>query len=135
MDASRLRSSPLFEGLSDEELERCATFFQESELLAGSGLAGEGDDSYKFFIVLDGEVDILRNFEPVARLGPGDFFGEMGVMGDQPRNARVSAHTRCEIASMMTWDFKTMTEEFPDIATRIEATVAERTAAQADREG
>ena len=54
MDATRLRSLPLFEGLSDEDLDRCAGLFQETEMLQGSGLVREEDFAYKFFVVLDG---------------------------------------------------------------------------------
>ncbi len=137
MDASRLRPSPLFAPLSDDELERVATLFQETEILAGSGLAREGDFAYKFFVVLDGEVDVMRGFEPVAKLGPGDFFGEMGVMTDERRNARVQARTRCDLAWMMAWDFKTMADQHPSVAEILEETIAERMASlpQSDGEG
>jgi CRP-like cAMP-binding protein len=134
IDAARLRPSALFEGLSDEDLEQCAGRFEEMELLSGSGIAKEGDFSYKFFVVLEGEVDVLRDFDLVARLGAGDFFGEMGASADQPRNARVVAHTRCDLAVMMAWDFKTMLKEFPDVANRIDAKVAERMASVSDSE-
>lgn len=126
MDADRLRPLPLFEGMSDADLRRCAEMFHEAELLQGSGLAREGDFAYKFFVVLSGEVDVLRGFDPVARLGAGDFFGEMGLMSGERRNARVVAHTRCELAWMMAWDFKAMSEEFPAVAGRIDEVVAER---------
>lgn len=126
VDADRLRPLPLFEGMSDADLRRCAEMFHEAELLQGSGLAREGDFAYKFFVVLSGEVDVLRGFDPVARLGAGDFFGEMGLMSGERRNARVVAHTRCELAWMMAWDFKAMSEEFPAVAGRIDEVVAER---------
>lgn len=128
MDADRLRSHPLFEALSDDELARCAEWFKEVEVVAGSGLAKQDDFSYKFFIVLDGEVDIHRDFEFVARLGPGDFFGEMGLLSGERRNARVIGHTRCTLGCMMAWDFKTMVEEFPAIGAQIDAVAAERLA-------
>lgn len=129
MDATRLRSLPLFEGLSDEDLDRCAGLFQETEMLQGSGLVREEDFAYKFFVVLDGEVEVLRDFESVARLGPGDFFGEMALVSGARRNARVVAHTRCDVAWMMSWDFKAMADDLPEIAARVEATIAERMAA------
>jgi CRP/FNR family cyclic AMP-dependent transcriptional regulator len=119
---------PLFDGVSDDDLGRCADLFQEAELLQGSGMAKQDDFAYKFFVVLDGEVEVLRDFKHVARLGPGEFFGEMALVSGETRNARVVAATRCDVAWMMAWDFKTMSEEFPLIAGRIEKTVAERMA-------
>jgi len=128
MDVNGLRSSPLFEGLGGADLDRCIGFFQETEILAGASLAEEGDFAYKFFVVLDGEVEVLRDSERVARLGPGDFFGEMGTIIHGRRNARVVAHTRCTLAWIMTWDFDTMTKEFSSVATRIDELIAARTA-------
>ena len=128
MDTSVLRTLPLFEGLSDQELEQCAALLQEREVVGGSSLASEGDFAYKFFVVVEGEVDVHRNFDLVARLGPGDVFGERGLVTGERRNARVTARTRSVIAWMMTWDFKTMTEQIPLVSERIEAVIAARAA-------
>ena len=126
MDSNTVRRLPLFEGLSDEVVATCAERFQELELLAGSGLAREGDFAYKFFVVLDGEVEVQRDFTHVATLGPGDFFGEMGVMSGGRRNARVLAKTRCRVGWMTAWEFDAMLEEYPEVARRIQAVVDER---------
>lgn len=128
MDGNQLRQVPLFEGMSDEDLDSCGELFEKEDFLAGSGFAREGEFAYKFFVVLDGEADVLHDFEPVARLGPGEFFGEMGLLTGERRNARVVAHTRCEIAWMMSWNFDKMTEQHPELAQRIDAEVARRTA-------
>lgn len=128
MEASQLESLPLFEGLSGAELAKCAGMFQETEMLAGSSLAKEGDFSYKFFVVLEGQVEVYRDFEFVAELGAGDFFGEMGVISGERRNARVTAKTRADLAWMMGWDFETMQKDYPLVAERIDKVVAERMA-------
>jgi CRP/FNR family transcriptional regulator, cyclic AMP receptor protein len=129
IDASRLRVSSVFDGLSDEELDHSAELFEEIELLAGSSLIKEGDFSYRFFVVLDGEVDVTHDFDPVRRLGPGEICGEIGLLTGQRRTARVVAHTRCRLASLMTWDFRTLMEQAPAAARQIEAIAAERLAA------
>lgn len=128
MDAIDLGSLALFEGLSEEEVGRCADRFQQREFLAGSSLASQGDFAYKFFIVLDGDVEVHRDFEFVARLGPGDFFGEAGLVSGERRNARVTAKTRTVLAWVMGWDFTEMTNEFPPVAERIQTVIAERAA-------
>lgn len=119
MDVEQIRSLTLFEGLSDDELADCAGRFKEFEILAGTSLAKQDDFAYKFFIVLDGEVDVHRDFQFVTRLGPTEFFGERALVKGEKRNARVTAHTRCRLACMMGWDFKAMTDHFPAIAERI----------------
>lgn len=126
MDANTVRELPLFEGLSDEVADDCAGRFEELELLAGTGLVREGEFAYKFFVVLDGQVEVQRNFRHVATLGPGDFFGEMGVMAGGRRNARVVATTRCRVGWMTGWTFESMLRDHPDVARRIQAVVDER---------
>lgn len=128
MDHERLADVPLFADLSDDDLRKVASRFQEREMLAGTTLAQEGDFSYKFFVVLDGEVEIQRDFQHLATLGPGAYFGEVGVITGERRNARVLAASRCHVAWMMTWDFEEMTKEFPQLAARLESTAAERSA-------
>ena len=126
MSAIDLASLELFEGLSPDDTDRCVEMFQQRDYVAGESLASEGDFSYKFFVVLDGEVDVHRDFDFVARLGQGDFFGEAGVVDGERRNARVTTHTRCTLAWVMSWDFATMTENVPSVAERIDAVLAAR---------
>lgn len=126
MQVDQLRSLELFEGLSDDELAPLAAQFEELEIIAGSSLAKQDDFAYKFFVVLDGEVDVHRDFEHIAEMGPGDFFGERALVKGEKRNARVTAKTRCRLACMMGWDFKTMAETHATVAERIDAVIERR---------
>ena len=126
MDVKRLQSLPLFQGVANDELEAIATTFQSAEMLPGSSLAKQDDFAYKFFVVLEGWVEVYRDFEHVADIGPGEFFGEMGLVSGEKRNARVTAKTRVDIAWMMPWDFEEMRSNNNDIAARIAAVVAAR---------
>lgn len=126
MDADRLKGLELFAGLTRDELDRCAAMFEETEILAGSGLIREEDYSYKFFVILDGTVTVLRAWAPIAELGPGEFFGEMGVMSSERRNARVVAKTRCTLAKSVSWDFRQIAEDYPDFAAKIQTVIDER---------
>ncbi len=128
MDAEQIQSLALFEGLTDDELAKCAEPLKELQIVTGSSLAKQDDFAYKFFIVLDGEVDVHRDFEFVARLGPGEFFGERALVKGEKRNSRVTAHSHCRLACMMGWDFKAMTEQVPAVAARIDAVIDAREA-------
>lgn len=131
MDISTLRDmaatdGSLFAGLTDDDLGKCAEKLQVEEVLAGSALTREGDFSYKFFVVLEGQVDVLRDFDTIATLGPGECFGETGVAGDEPRNARVVASERSQVATMIGWDFREVCEAIPVLGDRIQAIIDSR---------
>jgi CRP-like cAMP-binding protein len=126
MDVEKLRDIELFAGLSEEDLAKCASAFEHQQVLAGTPLTREGDFSYRFFVVLDGQVEVLQDFESVATLGPGECFGEMGVASDEPRNARVVATERSEVASMIAWDFRQTCEQVPVLGERIQQVIDQR---------
>lgn len=128
MDSQPLSGFALFEGLSDEQLAACAAGFEEIKVLSDHNLAREGDDAYAFFIVLDGQLDAHHDFTVLGTLGPGDFFGEMGLESDGKRHAHVASRGRVRLAKMMAWDYKQMVEQYPIVHDRIAAVVAERSA-------
>lgn len=128
MEPTRLESVPLFEGLTAEELADCAAPFETMEVLSDHNISREGDHAYTLFIVLEGEVDVHRDFQKVATLGPGEFFGEMGVTTDAERNAHVTTRTRTSLAKLMAWDYKEMVRKHPIIGERVDSVIAERTA-------
>ena len=126
MEAADLRSVGLFAGLSDEQLDRCARRCQEVEVHGGTHLTRQDDYGYKFFAILDGNVEVRREGKIIAELGPGDVFGEMALHDSGRRNAEVIAATRLRVAQMMIWDFRQMLEDIPDVAERLELLVQER---------
>ncbi len=132
MGSMSLKDLPLFEGLDDDVVDDCVGRFRETEMLAGTSLAREGEFAYKFFVVLDGEVEVQRDFTHVATLGPGDFFGEMGVLARGRRNARLLAQQRCRVGWMMGWEFEEMLEQHPEVAQRVQAVIDERMAGISD---
>ena len=100
MDASRLKSIPLFKDVPDEELAQIAPFAQEVTVDAGRELVREGDFSYEFMAIEEGEAEVTRDGEHVADLGPGDFFGEMGLLEKTLRNATVTAKTPMRLVTL-----------------------------------
>ncbi len=126
MDASRLKSIPLFEEVGDEELAQIAPFATEVEVEAGRELVREGDFSYEFMAIEEGEAQVTRGGEHVADLGPGDFFGEMGLLERTLRNASVTAKTPIRLVTLTGWDLKRVERSAPEAMERIRSVLEER---------
>jgi CRP-like cAMP-binding protein len=116
--------------VSDEELSQIATFAQEISVEAGRDLVREGDFSYEFMAIEDGEAEVTRHGEHVADLGPGDFFGEMGLLEKTLRNATVTAKTPMQLVTLTGWDLRRIERTVPKAVARVrEALEARRPAA------
>ena len=96
ISAERLRDIGIFGGLSDEMLERLSTSLTPMQVMPGVVLFTEGDPARELYVVIDGEVEVLKKSRRqrdvrVAILGPNDSFGEMSIIDVQPRSATVRA--------------------------------------------
>jgi CRP/FNR family transcriptional regulator, cyclic AMP receptor protein len=126
LDASRLKSIALFEEVGDEELDQIAPFATEVSVEEGRELVREGDFSYEFMAIEDGEAEVTRGGEHVADLGPGDFFGEMGLLEKTLRNATVTAKTPVRLITLTGWDLKRVERTAPQAMERIRSVLEER---------
>ena len=126
MDSSRLKSLPLFEKVSDDELAQIATFAQEVTVEEGRELVREGDFSYEFMAIEEGQAEVTRHGEHVADLCPGDFFGEMGLLEKTLRNATVTAKTPMRVVTLTGWDLKRMERTVPQAIERVRQTLEAR---------
>jgi CRP/FNR family transcriptional regulator, cyclic AMP receptor protein len=126
VDANRLKSLPLFADVSDEELSQVATFAQEISVEAGRELVREGDFSYEFMAIEEGEAEVTRHGEHVADLGPGDFFGEMGLLEKTLRNATVTAKTPMQLVTLTGWDLRRIERTVPQAVARVRAVLEAR---------
>lgn len=128
MDVSRLKSIPLFEDVPDDELAQIAGFAQEVNVEAGRELVREGDFSYEFMVIEEGEAEVTRDGQHVNDLGPGDFFGEMGLLEKTLRNATVTAKTPVRLVTLTGWDLRRVERSAPQAMERIRAVLEERRA-------
>jgi putative ABC transport system ATP-binding protein len=86
-----LRAVDLFHALTPTQLTNVAEKMQKRHFAAGETVIQEGDPGEEFFLISDGEVDVTRADHEVARLGRGEFFGEVALISGEPRNATVLA--------------------------------------------
>jgi CRP/FNR family transcriptional regulator, cyclic AMP receptor protein len=126
LDASRLKSIPLFQDVPEDELAQIATFAQEVTVDEGRELVREGDFSYEFMVIEEGQAEVSRHGEYVNDLGPGDFFGEMGLLEKTLRNATVSAKTPMRLVTLTGWDLKRMERHIPEAIERVRETLEAR---------
>jgi CRP/FNR family transcriptional regulator, cyclic AMP receptor protein len=126
VDPGRLKSIPIFADSSDEELRQVATFAQEISVEAGRDLVREGDFSYEFMAIEEGEAEVTRGGEHVADLGPGDFFGEMGLLEKTLRNATVTARTPMQLVTLTGWDLRRIERTVPQAVERVRAVIEKR---------
>jgi cAMP-dependent protein kinase regulator len=129
LDASRLKSIPLFEEVGDEELGQIAPFAQEESVAEGTVLVREGDFSYELMAIEEGTAEVTRGGELLAELGPGDFFGEMGLLERTLRNATVTAKTPMRLITLTGWDLKRVERAAPQAIDRVRAVLEERRSA------
>jgi CRP-like cAMP-binding protein len=126
VDVSRLSALPLFAGFDAAELEPVAESAEVRTALPGDVVAREGASGYTFFVILDGTVDVDRGGQFLETLGPGDFFGEMAIVGEGRRNATVTAASDVELLVLFGTEFRSLEQDHPEAAERIREKIAER---------
>ena len=126
MDTNRLKSLPLFESVSEEDLERIAPFISEVSVSEGKHLVDEGDYAYDFMAIEEGAAEVRRGDAVVAQLGKGDFFGEVGLLDTEKRTATVVATAPTRLITLDRWDMKRLEKTAPSAVEQIRAAAAER---------
>jgi CRP-like cAMP-binding protein len=126
VNAARVRQIPVFRHLSQSELERIAGWLQSFSIPEGELLVREGASAHEFFLIEDGEAAVLEDGERVAVLGPGDFFGEIGLLETGRRTASVIAATPMDVIVMYRPEFERMKVELPTVADQIQAAIRAR---------
>ena len=126
MDEARLRAIPLFAGLGKKERREVAKQGDEVEVERGRHLVREGEFAYEFFAIEEGTAEVRRGDQLLAELGPGDFFGEMGLVGNVTRNASVIAATPLRVMVLTGSAFRHIERELPAVSKQIRRAIEER---------
>jgi CRP-like cAMP-binding protein len=127
MDAKHLEGIALFEGLSKDQRGEVARIADEIDIEAGKRLVSEGRFGYEFFVIENGTAEVVRGEQHIADLGPGDFFGEMALLGDTTRSADVVASSAMTAMVMTDRAFRSLARRMPDVADEIRAACRQRT--------
>ena len=95
--AARLKAVPLFAHCTAKQIQFMVTQVEDMDFAAGRVLCTEGKSGGDFFILLSGAADVTRKGRKIAKMAPGDFFGEIALVDGGPRTATVTttAASRC----------------------------------------
>jgi CRP/FNR family transcriptional regulator, cyclic AMP receptor protein len=126
MDEARLKAIPLFAGLSKKERRSVAQQADEVDIEPGRQLVREGEFAYEFFAIEEGTAEVRRGEQYLADLGPGDFFGEMGLIGKVTRNASVTATSPVTVLVLTGRAFRHIEREHPEVSKQIRKAIEER---------
>ncbi|HTW41506.1 MAG TPA: cyclic nucleotide-binding domain-containing protein [Solirubrobacteraceae bacterium] len=130
MDPDHLKAIPLFSSLSDKALNTVAVFASETSVSSGKRLVHEGDYSYELIVIEEGTADVVKDGEVIASLGPGDVFGEMGMLAGAKRTADVVATSSMRLITLSKWDLRRISSEVGD---QLQALVKQRQELDEDR--
>jgi len=118
----------LFKGASTEFITELAENLKEIAITPDEFLFNEGDIGNKVYFVIKGELSVLTETDSkeIAKINKGDFFGEIALFKNKPRNASVKAITFCHLYYLDKDSFDLFIPKYPSIASKIEAKVLER---------
>lgn len=123
-----LKKVPLFSGCSKSELRALARSADELDLREGTVITREGRAGREFFVLIDGTAEVTKKGKKVARLGAGDWFGEIALLTNSPRTATVTATSPVDVLVITDRSFRSVVETMPSIALKILASVSARLA-------
>ena len=114
----QLSKVPLFSGCSRKDLQTIARVVRDIDHPAGTVIAREGDPGVGLFVITEGMTDVTIGGRRRARLGPGDFFGEISLLDGGPRTATVTSTSDVKLLGLTEWTFRGLMMEHPSIAVK-----------------
>lgn len=100
-----LAAVELFNVLTKKEVKMIHDSGKEVNFRAGRTIVSEGETGVGFHLILQGKAKVTVNGRLRAKLGPGDYFGEMAIIDRGPRSATVTCDTDVQTLAIASWDF------------------------------
>jgi ATP-binding cassette subfamily B protein len=120
VDARWLSEMPLFQDVDPSTLTELATLFAAEQIPEDRDIICEGDPGDRFYIIVRGKVEVLKAKKRAAILQDGDYFGEIALLSDQPRNATVRSLTPCVCLILQRDHFRAMLDRSAPLRERME---------------
>jgi len=126
MDPSTLKKFELFKDVDESKLAKIAVFTMLVEFPEGKTVIEEGGFSNDFYAIESGTARVDRGGEQIAVLGPGDVFGEQGLLERQERSASVVATAPLRALKIEHWEIPRMRKAMPEVVEELRRTIEER---------
>ena len=134
MGEDGLETIAVFDALTPEDRERVAAVARQLEWDAGHVALREGEFAFDFYAIKHGAVEVQRDGKCLTVLGAGDFFGEIGLVGDgtgkghtsRRRSATVIATAPTEVVAIAGSDIRRLMNEVPALRDALNRAAAER---------
>ena len=121
-----VKQVPLFSDLNERELKAVAASMKERTFRPGDHVTEEGKGGVGFFVIADGTAQVSIGGKDVRTFGPGDYFGEIGLVADMDRTATIKAESELRCYGMTSWDFRPLVESNASIAWKMLQVMAQR---------
>jgi CRP/FNR family transcriptional regulator, cyclic AMP receptor protein len=128
LDVAQLKRVPLFADVPDESLAKIAPFTNVDEFVDGNMVIKEGSYSNHFYVIVEGNAKVEREGEKIADLGPGDVFGEQGLLQKDVRSASVIATDDLRVIKIEHWELSRMRKSMPEVVEQLQKAAEERSA-------
>jgi CRP-like cAMP-binding protein len=126
MNQARLKDVPFFNSMSEQDLAAVAQQADEISVASGTALAREGDLGEEFYVIESGTAEVTCGGAPVAKLGAGDFFGEIALIREERRTATVTATSPMVLIVLTGSSFRSLDSSRPEIREAVSKALAER---------
>jgi CRP-like cAMP-binding protein len=123
LDPATLKKIPLFAEVPDDVLSKIAPWATVEEWPDGKVIVKEGGFSNHFYAIEDGTAKVERDGQHLADLGPGDVFGEQGLLEKQERSATVTSTSEIRLIKIEHWELSRMRQSMPDVVEQLRAKV------------
>lgn len=124
--AKRLKKVTILGALSMSQLKTLAQWTQVAAFDAGETVVKRGDRGNGLYLILEGEAEVRRGGRRLARLGAGQFFGEMSLFDDLPRSADVVTLRPSKMAILQKWEFWGFAASQPGVVLNVLAEMSRR---------
>ena len=116
-----LKSVPLFSAFTEHQLTTLLNYVQHRSYPRNVYVMQTGEETDSLYVILSGKVKVLITDDQgreviLSMMGPHDFFGEMGILDDQPRSASVATLEPCEMLRLSKTGFINCLKENSEVA-------------------